>query len=38
METRAANAFKLSLEDGNLVFEFGNVVRNGASVRPARLP
>jgi len=35
METRAANAFKLSLEGENLVLEFGNVVRDGASYRPA---
>ena len=35
METRAANAFKLSLEGGDLVLEFGNVVRNGASSGPA---
>jgi hypothetical protein len=35
METRSANAFKLSLESGNLVLEFGNVVRDGASSKPA---
>ena len=35
METRAANAFKLSVEGGNLVLEFGNVVRPGASPGPA---
>src|SRR5580704_15295418 len=35
METRPANAFKLSLEAGNLVLEFGNVVRDSASSGPA---
>lgn len=35
METRAANSFKLSLEGGSLVMEFGNVARSPSSLGAA---
>jgi tryptophan halogenase len=35
IETRAANAFKMSLEAGELVIEFGNVVGPGSTPGPA---
>jgi hypothetical protein len=35
METRAANSFKLSLEGGALILEFGNVARSGSSLGAA---